>query len=163
MKLFKTSNGLTMLECQPYSWLVDHLYRENLGPRLQRPEGEINPLVFTINLGGMEHSVLFEYIPLKQLLIFNEVVMFVETFHEASIIVDKCLKGLMTDEEITKEVTGYNTNYSRLKETIYGGKIDGDSYDGVSERFQEEFKNLYKEYNILLREQKFDRLLDDDE
>lgn len=159
MKLFKTSNGITMLECLPFNWTVDYLYREDLNDRLQRSKDQKNPLTFSIFIGGFSHSIHFNYNPLEQLLIFNEVAMKVNTFSDASMFVDNCIKGLMTNKQITEEITGHNQNYGQMSEKIYTDKPTKMNYNNVSNQVNKDFDLLMKQYKKLFRIKKLKTLL----
>ena len=151
MKLFKTSNNLTMVECLPYNWLVQDMYA------FCSPNEE-NPLTYSITLGSPSHHISFEYFPLKQLLKFNDLSMKINTWHEASQIIEKIKIGLIQDNELSKEISD-EQDYS-MDNIIYSDKPNKTDYNKVDYKEISKFNNVMKQYNKLLRYNKIKRILE---
>ena len=153
MKLFQTDNNLTMLECKPYNWLVDYMYRIDLTltpkDRLYRSQRENNPLTFTINIGSYGETKFFRYNPLEQLLVVGDLSIDMKTFQDASNFVEKCVVGCEKDEERKDRFRPEGRNIYICKPTK-GRSVDN--------KMKIDFNLTYQKYNKLLRKQKLERI-----
>jgi len=150
VKLFKTDNNITMLECKPYNWIVDYMYADfPKGHRLYIKE---NRLTFVAHIGSYGELKNFSYDPLKQLLVVGNLSISIDTFEDASKFIHKCVIGCEKDEDRKDNFTPEGRNIFICKPEDTNNKFH------INTELKKDFDKLYQEYIKLLRKQKLERV-----
>jgi hypothetical protein len=156
MKLFKTKNGLHMIECHPYNWLINDSY----GWTNELEMDWEKDLIFTIDIGGLDDMKNITYYPLKNVMkISGGISIKVDTFQEASTLVHKMIIGLEITRNGDWNRKEQYKNYYDLTRTIYKYTPEQYDYCKVHKKFQDKFDEMYRKYVINLRSKKLERII----